>query len=105
MKLVTELIQEQHQYHKIMMKPVRNNVLVKCFKGSNVSEGGILVPDSVVGDSNKVEILAVGSGTPKKPMKLKAGSIGYRVKDWGEPIEYKNEKYYIMDASAIIALT
>jgi len=87
-----------------MIQPIRNNVLVKCFKGSNISEGGIVVPDSVVGDSNKVQILAVGTGTPKKPMKLKPGSIGYRVKDWGEQIEHEGEKYYIMDASAIIAL-
>jgi len=87
-----------------MIRPVRNYVLVKCFPGSEYSEGGIIVPDSVRGDSDKVEVVAVGTGTPKKPMKLKKGDIGYRVKSWGQEIEDNGEKYYLMDASAVIAL-
>jgi co-chaperonin GroES (HSP10) len=38
-------------------------------------------------------------------MTLKPGDIGYRVKGWGEPFELNGETYYIMDASAVIALT
>ena len=88
-----------------MIQPIRCNVLVKCFQGSEVSENGILVPEAYRGDSNKVKIVAVGTGTPKKPMHLKAGSIAHRVKDWGvEVIDTDGEKYYLMDASAIIAL-
>jgi len=87
-----------------MIKPVRNNVLVKCFQGEAVSENGIVVPEAYRGESNRVEIVAVGTGTPKKPMKLKPGQIGYRVKFWGEPVIHDSQQYYIMDASAIIAL-
>jgi chaperonin GroES len=86
-----------------MIKPVRNNVLVKPFKGSNISEGGIVVPDHLVKDSNKCEIIAVGTGTPNKPMTLKVGQIAFRVKDWGTPIEEDGVTYYLMDSSAIIA--
>lgn len=37
-------------------------------------------------------------------MKLKAGQIGYRVMDWGLPFEENGEKFYVMDADAIIAV-
>ena len=87
-----------------MIQPVRNNVFVKCFPGREVSEGGVIVPESMRRPSNKVEVVAVGQGLPKKPMKLKVGDIGYRVKDWGNEIVIDGETYYQMDASAIIAL-
>lgn len=87
-----------------MIKPVRNNVLVKCFESSEISEGGIFVPESVRPESNKVKIVAVGTGLPNNPMNLKVGDVGYRVRDWGQLIEENGEKYYLMDKSAIIAL-
>lgn len=87
-----------------MIKPIRTQVLVKCFKGSEISEGGIFVPEAFRKESNKVEVIEVGNGVKNKPMKLKKGDIGFRVKDWGQAIEENGEKYYLMDASAIIAL-
>ena len=87
-----------------MIQPVRNNVLVKCLDNGNISSGGIFLSEAHKEDSNKVEIVAVGTGLPNKPMRLKAGQIGHRVKDWGQQIQEGNEKYYLMDQSAIIAL-
>lgn len=87
-----------------MIKPIRNQVLVECFEGDGISEGGIYVPDSIKTESNKVKILAVGNGTSKKPMRLKAGDIGFRVKSWGEEIHENGKKYFLMDDSTIIAL-
>lgn len=86
------------------MKPIRNYVLVKPFPPDEVSEGGIFVPESARQENNKVHIVSVGEGTPKRPMNLKAGQIGYRVKDWGTPVEINGEKHYLMDNSAIIAI-
>ena len=86
------------------MIPVRQNVLVKPYPSSDVSVGGIFVPDSAKAPSNKVYIVAVGTGTPNKPMKLKAGQTGYRVKDWGEQFLIDGELHYLMEQSAIIAL-
>ena len=48
-------------------------------------------------------VVAVGTGTPNKPMRLKAGQTVYRVKDWGTPVDIKGERHYIMDQAAIIA--
>lgn len=87
-----------------MIQPIRNQILFKPFLGDSVSEGGILVPDSVRGESDKGIIVAVGNGTKNKPMELKVGMIGFRVHQWGEPIDDNTERFYLMEDSAIIAL-
>ena len=86
------------------MTPVRSNILVKPYPSNEVSIGGIIVPDTAKMPSNKVHIVAVGTGLPKKPMKLKAGQTGFRVKDWGQEILVDGELHFIMDQSAVIAL-
>jgi len=87
-----------------MAQPIRNQVMVKAFEGDSVSQFGIIVPDSFKKDSNRVAIVAVGKGTKARPMNLKAGQIGYRVMDWGLPFEENGEKFYVMDADAILAV-
>lgn len=86
------------------MKPINQNILVKPFPASDKTEGGIFVPDSVKQPSNKVLIVAVGDGSEKKPMKLKPGQTGFRVKDWGEPIEIDGELHFIMTQQSILAV-
>lgn len=85
------------------MTPVRTQILVKPFPSDEISDGGIFVPLSARKTSNKVEIVAVGNGTPKRPMLLKAGQTGYRVKDWGCEVIVNGEKHFIMDQDAILA--
>jgi chaperonin GroES len=86
-----------------MIQPIRDNILVKPFDADNISEGGIIVPDSAKKPSNKVMIVAVGNGTGKKPMKLKPGMVGYRTKDWGLEVIWDNELHYLMNDEAILA--
>lgn len=86
------------------MIPIRNNILVKCCPSDEMSTGGIIVPQSYREDSNKVEIVAVGNGTKDKPMKLKKGQTGHRVKSWGTELIIEGEKYFLMDADSIIAI-
>lgn len=87
-----------------MLQPIRDNILVKPLESDEISSGGIYVPLSARDVSNKVNIVKVGNGTIKKPMKLKEGQIGYRVKDWGDEIIIDGEKYYLMKQDAIIAV-
>lgn len=86
-----------------MIKPIKNNILVKAFKEDAFSNGGIIVPESFRKDGAKVEILAVGGGTKKRPMNLQPG-IGYRIQNAGTPVEYMGEKYYILDQAHILAV-
>lgn len=87
-----------------MIRPIRNNILFKPFLGDEISEGGIIVPDNVRGESDKGIIIAVGNGTKIRPMERKENEIAFRVHKWGEPIEENGETFYIMEDSAIIAL-
>jgi len=86
------------------MQPIRQNILVRPLASDNVSEGGIIVPDSCKKDSNKVEIVAIGNGSKKKPMLRKVGEVGFRVKDCGVEILIDDVKHFIIDQSWIIAL-
>lgn len=87
-----------------MIQPILHNVVVKPFMSSEISKGGLFIPDSVRKPSNKVKVVAAGNGTKKRPMLLKEGDIGYRVQDWGQEIIIDGEKHFIMEQSAIIAL-
>ena len=87
-----------------MVKPIKNNILFKPFLIEEKTEGGIIVPDSFRGESDKGVIVAVGKGSKIKPMKLKENTIAYRVSGWGELIIDNGEKYYLMEDSAILAL-
>ena len=87
-----------------MVKPIGNNILFKPFRGDEITEGGIIVPDNIRGQSNKGMIVAVGGGTKISPMKLKPNTIGFRVKDWGHEILIDGENHYLMEDKAILAL-
>lgn len=86
-----------------MIKPIKDNILVKPFEADNISDGGIIVPDSAKKISNKVRVVAVGNGTAAKPMKLKQGMVGYRTKDWGTEIIIDGELHFLMNQDAILA--
>jgi chaperonin GroES len=86
-----------------MIQPIKNQIVLKCFQVAEKSAGGIIVPENARPLGNKGEIVAVGKGTPKRPMKLKVGQIAYRVKDWGQIFEENGQKYFIMEDSAILA--
>ncbi len=85
------------------MQPVRNNILTKPFPPDEISEGGILVPESARKENNKMFVIAAGRGTKERKMIFNPGDIVYRVKDWGTPIDIDGERHYIMDQNGIIA--
>ena len=86
-----------------MIRPIRNQILVKAFKEDEMSSGGIIVPENARKEGCRVEIIAVGNGTPSRPMTLRPGMTGFRVKEWGVPVEDEGELYYLMEDVAILA--
>jgi chaperonin GroES len=82
------------------MQPIKKKILFKPFWGSNITEGGLLIPDSARKLSNKGVIVNVG----EEVTKVKAGDIGYRVKDWGEEFIIDGEQHFLMEQDAILAL-
>lgn len=86
------------------MRPIKNQIVFKPFLMEEKTEGGLFVPESFKGESDKGEIVEVGVGTKARPMRLKKGDIGFRVHGWGTRIEKNGEIVYLMDENAIIAL-
>lgn len=86
-----------------MIKPIRNQVLIKLFPGDDKSTGGIVVADSFRAESNKGQVIASGTGTKGKPMQFKQGDIVFRVQNHGEPLDIEGQRYYMMDQSTILA--
>jgi len=85
------------------MQPIRSQILFKPFPPDTISTGGIIVPDSAQQINNKGTIVKVGNGTKDKPMRLKEGKMGIRVKDWGCEVIIDGELHFIMDQDAILA--
>ncbi len=86
-----------------MIQPINHWVLLKPIQTEDMSEGGIIVPDSVKKDGCKMEIVAVGEGTEKEPMQFKPGTTAFRVKDHGTQIDYCGERFYMMRQQDILA--
>lgn len=82
------------------MKPVGKNILVKPYPPSEVTQGGLIVPDTVKKPSNKVLITEVGNAVTK----VKRGQSGFRVRDWGQEVLINDELHFIMNEAAVIAL-
>ena len=85
------------------MKPIKNQIVFKPFLVNEKTEGGLFIPDSYRTDSDRGTIVKVGRGTKENPMKLKEGTIAYRVHNWGTLIQDKGENFYLMEDSAILA--
>lgn len=88
---------------KEMIKPVRDQVLVKPFLTEAKTESGIILPESHRKPSSKVLVVDVGTGTKNHPMRFKRGDIAFRVKDTGTEIEYNGERYFILPQSYLLA--
>lgn len=81
------------------MQPIRNKILFRPFQIEEKTEGGIFLPDSFKGLSDKGEVVAAGSKS-----KIKAGAVAYRVHNWGEEIIIDGVVHFIMEDKAILAL-
>ena len=81
------------------MKPINRNILFKPLPSKKISDGGLIIPDSVQAVNNKGTIVGIGS----KVTKVKEGDVCFRVKDWGTEVIINGEKHFIMDENSILA--
>lgn len=84
------------------IRPIRNFILVKPFPAEDMSEGGIIVPDSCKERSSKARVVAVGRGTSDKPMFVAPGFIIWNIKNAGQEIMENGEKMYLVTTDDIL---
>lgn len=75
-------------------EPFHDYVIVKPFPPDDVTEGGIIIPDSHKERMNKATVIAIGELLTEK--KVKVGDAVFHIKGAGTLIEHDKEEYYIM---------
>ena len=85
-----------------MIRPLRNYIAVKPLPTDNISEGGIVVPDSFKERGSKAEIVAVGTGTKDRPMRFKKGYICWHIKGAGTEFIENEISYFLMPDNEIL---
>ena len=84
-----------------MITPIRKNILVKPVAADTISTGGIFIPDTAQVDSDRVEVIAVGSQVKK----VKPGQMVFRKHHLGTEIFDNDVKYLLLDEESILAIS
>ena len=88
----------------IDIKPLHEHIVIKPFPPDEVSDGGIIVPDSVKKRPSKATVIAVGKGLKDRPMEIHEGEVVFHIKDAGTLIEHEKQEYYIITDRDVLAI-
>ena len=89
---------------KVNIKPLADRVLVQAEAAEETTASGIIIPDTAKEKPMRGKIIAVGSGTKKLPMTVKAGDTVLYGKYAGTEIVVNDVEYLIMRESDIFAI-
>ncbi len=79
------------------MTPLRNLIAVKPCASDEISEGGIIVPESIRERSSKAKVVAAGDKA-----KLKVGYTVFHVKGAGQELIEDGETLYLMPETDVL---
>ena len=93
----------------MLVKPLRENVLIKRVEEENKSAGGIILPDTAKEKPSEGVVVAVGQGrvTPDGkvlPMNVKVGDTVLFAKWTGTDIKVNGEPHLIVKEGDILAI-
>jgi chaperonin GroES len=93
----------------MIVKPLRENVLIKRVEEENRTAGGIILPDTVKEKPSEGKIVAIGEGrvTPDGkvlPMNVKVGDVVLFSKWTGTEIKVNGEPHLIIKEGDILAI-
>jgi len=77
----------------INFKPIGTQVIIKLKPVENMTESGIIIPDSIKDAPLTGTIVAVGPGTKNHPMETNVGDIVMFGQYSGFDVEIEGEKY------------
>ena len=87
------------------IKPLADRVLIEPISVEDKTKSGIILPDTA--EKEKPEqgrVVAVGPGTPKKPVSVKKGDIVLFTKYGPTEIKIDNKEYLIAREEDILAI-
>lgn len=85
------------------MRPIGQNILVKPFLTEDVTEGGIIMPESIKKRASKAKVVAVGGGDKKNPMLIPQGVVCWHVLNAGTEIEKDGELFVLMHQQNVLS--
>ncbi len=86
------------------LKPLADRVLLKEEKAESTTKSGIILPDSAQEKTQTATVEAVGPGTEKEKITVKAGDRVMYDKYSGVQVKMDGEDYLIVKNSDIIAV-
>ena len=91
------------------IKPLSDRVLVEPVKEDEVSEGGIIIPDSAKEKPQEGKVVAVGTGKIDEngkiiPFNVKKGDLVLMPKYGGTEVKIDGNEYQIMREDDILAV-
>jgi len=84
------------------MKPLKNNIILEPEPEEKKSKGGIILINHRNQNAMRCRVIAVGEGTPEKPMSLKPGMQVYIPRNMGKHIESPEGPRIILPDAAIM---
>jgi chaperonin GroES len=93
----------------MIVKPLRENVLIKRVEEENRTAGGIILPDTVKEKPSEGKIVAIGEGRVTQdgrvlPMSVKVGDVVLFSKWTGTEIKVDGEPHLIIKEGDILAI-
>jgi len=86
------------------VKPLGDRVLVKLEKNEAKTAGGIIIPDTAQEKTQQGAVVAVGTGTEKDPITVKAGDKVMYDKYAGTQVKIDGVEHLIVRMSDIVAI-
>ncbi|MDR0465624.1 MAG: co-chaperone GroES [Treponema sp.] len=86
------------------VRPLADRVMVKLEKNEAKTAGGIIIPDTAQEKTQQGKVVAVGPGTEKDPITVKAGDKVMYDKYAGTQIKIDGEEHLLLKMSDIVAV-
>ncbi|MCQ2249319.1 MAG: co-chaperone GroES [Treponema sp.] len=86
------------------IRPLADRVLVKQVAAETKTAGGLIIPDTAQEKTQQAVVEAVGPGTEKDKITVKAGDKVLYDKYSGTTVKMNGEEYLILKNSDIIAV-
>jgi len=86
------------------VRPLADRVMVKMEKNEAKTAGGIIIPDTAQEKTQTGVVIAVGTGTEKVAITVKAGDKVMHDKYAGTQIKIDGEEHLILKMADIIAI-
>ena len=86
------------------LKAKLDKVIIRPYKAEEVTESGIIIPETSKMMPSKGVVIAVGEGTDDEPMELSVGDKVIFAKNTGTEWEYEGEMYIFMRQCDVLSI-